>query len=162
MKDSQVVPLLNVQKEEAIAKLEECNAYSSRYGMSLSNEEMKLLVQERYEALQKYGRMEFGSGVMEKIIVAFCDSSYVWQENYATLLSELQEMFYYFKNESLDDFTDDELIQLMRMYFDGECQGSIEYLQETKLSDICKCVREGEEGYTYLDHYDDEDYEKYR
>ena len=34
------------------------------------------------------------------------------QENYADTLMRLQDIFYLYKNESLDELTDDELLEL--------------------------------------------------
>ena len=41
----------------------------------------------------------------------------------------------------MDELTDDELIDLMRKAFDGECQGSLEYLEETYLDQTARMVR---------------------
>jgi hypothetical protein len=144
------------QKEIAKRQIEECNNFSSKYGMVLTQGQVQTLVEERFETLKKYGRIELGKGVLDKIIFEFCDSPYIWQENYEDTLSELQDIFYYFKNESLDEFTDDELIRFMRRSFDNECRGSLEYLRETALEDVCRSIRYGQEAYEYLDTYDDD------
>jgi hypothetical protein len=44
----------------------------------------------------------------------------------------------------------------MRKSFDNECQGSLEYLRETSLEDVCRSIRYGREAYKYFDSYDDE------
>ena len=85
--------------------------------------------------------MEFGKGVLEKLVYAFCDSDYIYQENYAETLARLQDIFYLYKNESMDELTDDELIDVMREAFDGECQGSLEYLEETCLEKFAREIR---------------------
>lgn len=144
------------QKELAIHEIEKCNTISSRYGMVLTRNQIQTLVDERFETLKKYGRVELGKGILDKIISEFCDSPFIWQENYAETISELQDIFYYFKNESLDEFTDDELIRFMRKSFDDECKGSLEYLRETTLEDVCRNIRYGQDAYKYLDSYDDE------
>ena len=87
--------------------------------------------------------MEFGGGVFQKLIYAFCDSVYIRQDNYADTLASLQDIFYLYKNESMDILTDDELIELMREAFDGECEGSLEYLEETCLEQIARAIRGG-------------------
>jgi hypothetical protein len=156
MKDLDVISSQMLQKELAFKEIEKCNNISAKYGLVLTREDIQVLVEERFESLKKYGRMEFGSGIMHKIIFEFSDSPYIWQDNYAEMLSELQDIFYYFKNESLDEFTDDDLIRFMRISFDNECQGSVEYLRETRLEDICRSIRYGEEAYKFLDSYDDD------
>jgi hypothetical protein len=146
----------NLQKEVAFGQIEKCNSFTAKFGITLSPSDISVLIEERFESLKKYGRIELGSGIMHKIIFEFCDSPFIWQENYADTLSELQDIFYYFKNESLDEFTDDELIRYMRKSFDNECQGSLEYLRETSLEDVCRGIRYGQDAYKYLDSYDDE------
>ena len=37
--------------------------------------------------------------------------------------------------------TDDELISVMRNAFEGECQGSLEYLEETFLDEFARGIR---------------------
>ena len=85
--------------------------------------------------------VEFGKGVLEKLIYAFCDSSYIYQENYVDTLSRLQDIFYLYKNESMDELTDDELIEYMRKTFDETCHGSLDYLEETCLEEFARNIR---------------------
>ncbi len=117
------------------------NDYTSQFGLSLSEEEIEELMMVRRECLQKHQRVEFGKGVLEKLIYAFCDSSYVYQENYADTLARLQDIFYLYKNEAMDELTDDELIEFMRKSFDEKCQGSLEYLEETCLEKFARSIR---------------------
>ena len=53
------------------------------------------------------------------------------QENYADTLMRLQDIFYLYKNESLDELTDDELLEYMKEKFDGICAGDLDYLEGT-------------------------------
>ena len=68
---------------------------------------------------------------IDKLIKEFCDSPYINQENYAETLYELVEIFYEYKNETLDLITDDELIKFMKKSFDEIAQGDLEYLSGT-------------------------------
>ena len=65
------------------------------------------------------------------------------QETYAATLTELQEAFYYFKGETQERFTDDELIEFMAAVFNGRAQGSSEYLICTSLEALCRYARGG-------------------
>ena len=56
-------------------------------------------------------------------------------------MEQLQSIFYEYKNETLDELTDDELIEAMKDYFDGQCQGSVEYLEETCLEELAGGIR---------------------
>lgn len=121
-------------------ELQACNAYSARFGLTLRENEIAELVESRAEALRAAGRIEFGGGILPKLIRAICDSPFIMQEDYAAVLSELQEAFYRFKNETMDRLTDDELIGLMVKAFNGRAQGSAEYLAEMSLEALVRCA----------------------
>lgn len=146
------VALLNQQTETAIQK---CNEATKKYGLQLSEPEIHLLAENRKEALEKSGRIEFGGGVIQKIILEFSDSPYLMQENYVNTLMDLQEIFYYFKNDALEILSDDELIKIMKNSFDDVCQGAIEYLQSTILENYCRDIRYGTKDYRNIDGYED-------
>jgi hypothetical protein len=131
------------QKNQAVVELKECNEFAGKFGLTLSDSDIQMLIEERFRALKSNGRVEFGNGILKKLVFEFCDSPYVMQDNFADTIQGLQEAFYYFKNESLDEYNDEELIDIMKDYFEHECQGSIEYLQESKLEDICRKKRYG-------------------
>ena len=56
-------------------------------------------------------------------------------------LEGLQEIFYLYKNESLDELTDDELLTYMKECFEGKCQGDLDYLEGTCLDQFCRKIR---------------------
>lgn len=147
------VAMLNKQM---VTEIHKCNEYSSKYGLLLSENDIHDLVESRREALEKSGRIEFGGGIIQKIILEFADSAYLYQDNYAETLTGLQECFYYFKNESLEELTDDELIHLMKKFFDDECQGSLEFLSTSKLENYCRDIRYGTKEYRDFDGYEDD------
>ncbi|SFR76789.1 DUF6323 family protein [Anaeromicropila populeti] len=143
MKNDFNLPIMALQKEQEVLAVKKCNEYTKKFGMTLSDAEIKELMQCRFDALKSNGRIEFGMGILPKLIYEFCDSPYIYQDNYVETLEQLQDIFYFFKNESMDELSDDELIQAMKKYFDNECQGSIEYLAETKLHELCRAIRFG-------------------
>ena len=108
--------------------LETLNRQSESYGLSLSQSALERLLQHRVEILSDTKRIEFGEGVLGKLIVAFCDSPYIVQGDYEETLLELQELFYLFKNECYDLVSDDELIGAMRLIYNGVAKGSVAYL----------------------------------
>lgn len=110
------------------AALERYNRRSEPYGLTLSESALQRLLLLRAEVLQQTGRIELGGGVLEKLIIVFCDSPYVVQSKYEDTLAELQELFYYFKNECRDLVTDDELLDAMRLTFNSVAHGSVEFL----------------------------------
>lgn len=122
---------LQIQQMQLEAAKEELRPYAdmcSQYGLRLTEEDLSDLVEFRAEALRNAGRIEFGGGILTKLIQTFCHSPYVDQENFTYVLNELQEAFYELKNESKDLFSDDELISFMDTLFNEVAQGSVEFL----------------------------------
>lgn len=107
-----------------------CNSLTARYGLVLDEEQMEMLIQRQAQALRDTGRVEFGRGPYEKLIYAFCDSPYVTQTGYADLLAELCALFYRFKGESGERWSDDELIEAMARLYNGSCSGSAELMAD--------------------------------
>lgn len=132
--------LLRREERGGLAK---CNEYTKRYGLKLSEKDIEELCEHRQATLRQTGRMEWGGGVMQKLIYAFCDSPYIQADDYVQTLEDLEETFYYFKNEALDEISDDELIEYMKRIFDGAGQGSVEYLAQTGLERLTRSVRFG-------------------
>ena len=137
--------LSNIQNqmmiESARQELSECNAFSEQYGLTLSDSEIEELIECRTNALKDSGRVEFSGGILPKLIYAFCDSPYIDRDDWESTLAELQEAFYYFKSDSQDKYTDDELIEFMVKVFNGRAQGSAEYLIGTSLDSLCRYAR---------------------
>lgn len=110
--------MLAVVKENQMKALKETNVYTERFGLALTEEDAAILVSERMDALKRQGRVEFGEGILPQLILAFCDSAYLNQENYRDSLARLLDIFYEFKTEALEQLTDEELINFMREQFD--------------------------------------------
>ena len=123
--------IINKRKQIEIANIKKCNEYTSQYGLELSDNQINNLLERRKEILKETGRIEFREGIIDKLIKEFCDSPYINQENYDENLYELIEVFYEYKNETMDLMTDNELIEFMKKSFDGICQGDLEYLSGT-------------------------------
>lgn len=133
--------LLMLSEENQIQRVLQTNPFTEVFGLTLSEEDARLLVQERGNNLKEQRRVEFGEGILAKLAVGFCDSPNIWQENYVEMLGRLQEIFYLYKNESMDELTDDELIAYMREQFDGVCHGDPDYLEDTVLEDFARNIR---------------------
>lgn len=123
--------IVNKRKQIEIANIKKCNEYTSQYGLALSDNQISNLLERRKETLKETGRVELREGVIDKLIKEFCDSPYMNQENFAHNLYELIEIFYEYKNETMDLITDGELIKFMKKSFDGIAQGDLEYLSGT-------------------------------
>lgn len=127
-----------------------CNELNQVYGLTLTEGDITELVELRGQALRTTGRVEFGGGILPKLIRAFCKSPYVDSYSYAATLGELQDAFYYFKNESEDRFSDDELIEFMERVFNGYARGSTEVLTTISLEELCRWARNDFDG-KYVD-----------
>ena len=96
------------------ALLARLNAQGAPYGLSLSMGDLRALSDCRAQALQNTGRVEFGEGILEKIVAAFVDSPYLFQEEYTEALARLQEMFYRCKSETHERISDSALLAAKR------------------------------------------------
>lgn len=129
--DNSYLEILNKIKQIEIANIKKCNEYTNKYGLVLSDNQINNILERRKETLKETGRIELREGIIDKLIKEFCDSPYINQENYAETLYELVEIFYEYKNETMDLITDDELIRFMKKSFDEIAQGDLEYLSGT-------------------------------
>lgn len=144
--------LMETMMEIQIRKVLEINQKTEKFGLCLSEEEAKYLVQEKGKTLREQQRIEFGESILPKLIFTFCDSPYMDQRNYVDTILRLQEIFFSYKNELMDELTDEELLEYMKKEFDGECQGSLDYLEETILDVFARNIRE--EGRGFLENYE--------
>lgn len=149
-KESLMITLSSRMQLKAITEM---NQYTRKFGLVLSEKEAELLVQARIDSLKDQRRVEFGKGILPELIFTFCDSPYITQDEYCETLSRLQDIFYLYKNESMDELTDQELLEVMKTAFDGECAGSLEFLEETALESFARKIRK--EGKSFFgNHYE--------
>lgn len=141
--------MILLQDQNQLQKVMSTNQITEKYGLILSEQDAELILTERAEVLKEQKRVEFGEGIAVKIINEFCDSDYMDQNNYVQTIIRLQEIFYYYKNEMLDEITDDELLQFMKEQFENVCYGDLDYLEGTCLADFAEKVRKGYRGYQY-------------
>ena len=137
-----------MSRQTQLQQILDTNQYTERFGLALSREDAELLTEERKKTLKKEGRVEFGQGVLPKIIQVFCDSCYITQDNYTDTLVRLQEIFLLYKNEMLDEITDDELLEFMKEQFENVCFGDLDYLESTCLNIFAQAIRAGYSGFT--------------
>lgn len=146
--EENIFELLQIKKEQnELMQLVSFNKNTEKFGLTLTQEDAKALMICRNDSLKKYRRVEFGKGILDKLIYTFCDSQYINQENYLGTLERLQDIFYEFKNEAEDKLTDDELLTFMREQFESVCFGDTEYLEGTCLQRFATAVRAGYTGY---------------
>ncbi|NKF06612.1 hypothetical protein J1C67_08025 [Clostridium gasigenes] len=142
----------NLLQKEIFNDIFKCNEVTVEYGLMLGEKDIKEIIETRNVALEKSGRIEFNGQIINKIIITFCDSPYISQYNYGDTINELVEIFYNYKNETLDYISDDELMEIMKKYFDNYCEGSLELLEGKVLYKIAENIRYGVKEYTNIDN----------
>lgn len=147
MEDNLLMLIKGRRQKEELSVLAAVNEDTARYGIALTEEEAKELMVCRDESLARYHRVEFGKGILDRLIYTFCDSQYLNQENYLETLEDLQDIFYAFKHEAAEKLTDDELLAFMKEQFESVCFGSTEYLRDTCLERYAAVLRSGYEGH---------------
>ncbi|PKQ15254.1 MAG: hypothetical protein CVT67_10115 [Actinobacteria bacterium HGW-Actinobacteria-7] len=133
---------VHMQLAMAVSELESCNREIERHGLSLTTQDIQTLVAGRLESLEVSERVEFGGGVVKHIVLAFAGSPFVSRENLVPTVLELQELFYDFKNESLEQIPDEDLIAKMRSLFDDPAQGDLTFLAEALFEGLGRHMRE--------------------
>ena len=119
--------MIQLQEQNQLSQIIKTNEVSEHFGLSLTEQDAKLLLKERRNSLKKQRRIEFGEGIVAKIIYEFCDSPYICRDNYVETITGLQDIFYQYKNEMQDEITDDELLHLMKEQFEKICFGDLDY-----------------------------------
>jgi len=131
-----------MQLAKAFSELEACNRELGRHGLSLTTRDIEALVVGRLESLELSERVEFGGGVAKQLVLAFAGSPFVSQADFVQTVLEIQDLFYEFKNESLEQIPDDDLIAKMRSLFDDPAQGDLNHLEEALFEGLARAVRD--------------------
>ena len=135
------IMIINSSTEQQVNEIIRLNEETVKYGLTLSKHEIMQIIDVRNDLLRGYGRIELGTEVINKLIKSFYNSSYIQQDMYMSTLMELQEVFYYMKNETEDNLSDDEIIEILREFFEDYCKGSIELLQGREIENFAKNQR---------------------
>lgn len=114
-----------------------CNEATRKVDLRLTEEQMAGLVERRGDALRETGRVEFGRGIVREVILGFCDSPFIVQENYEETIADVQDIFYRRKEEAeiSGAFADEDLIQALRFAFDKR-GGSIDALADVTVAEL--------------------------
>lgn len=114
-------------------QLEACNKTSAPYGLTLTSDDVKELEVQHKELLAKHDRVEFGTPAVVQLVEGFASSPYLQQSEYAHDLADLQETFYELRSQAGVDIFDDEIVDGMRLLWDGDAAGTIELLNACTL-----------------------------
>jgi len=151
----------SIINHQALIEIQQINEKTLEYGLKLSEKDIKVIIKARDEALCSSGRAEFGGGIITKIIESFYNSPYILQSNYIEIIDELIETFYYYKNETMEEISDDELIDFMKEYFDDKCQGDMDLLRNKYLYKLARNIKYGVIDYLNVEGDIEEDSDEY-
>ena len=132
------LPVTTILAKELLTVNEDIHCY----GLRLTTDEAISIIEKRNQSLEDNGRLEFNNVLIKKLIIEFASSGYITQDNYAETIYDLIDIFYFYKNETYDKLSDDELIAIMRDSYDNECEGSLELLQCRTLDNISHDIKD--------------------
>jgi hypothetical protein len=93
MEEDQLFELITGSGKNQLQQILDCNKHTKKFGLSITKEEALQLNESRKKSLKKEERVEFGEGILNKLIYTFCDSPYIYQDNYVEMLEGLQDIF---------------------------------------------------------------------
>ena len=127
--------------QETMDKILACNKYTEKYGLLLTKQQAIALSQTHISALRENKRIEFRGGIVDKLILAFCDSPYISKNDYEDTIHDLINLFYELKDNTWETISDKDLIEFMKHSFNNYCHGSKELLYEIvlRLSEHIHC-----------------------
>jgi hypothetical protein len=104
------------------------NNESFEYGLMLSREDVEVIVEWRDASLKHMGRIDLGIDITKKMVEFIYKSQYTNREDYLEAVVDIQDLFYYLKNETLDLISDDDAIDLLSDMYEKFC-GTIRNIQ---------------------------------
>lgn len=131
----------SLMEQQTADRILACNEETGKYGLVLTGQQALALVQTRTNALKESRRVEWKDSMVDRLILAFCDSPYIEKDSYEEILHELIRLFYDLKNNTWDTISDEDLIVFMKNAFNNRCHGSLELLsgEALRLSEHIHC-----------------------
>ena len=131
----------SLMERQTVDRILACNEEIRKYGLVLTEQQALALVETRTNALKENKRIELNGGIVDKLILAFCDSPYIEKDTYTDVLQELIYLFYDLKNNTWDTVPDDDIIHFLKSTFNTRCHGSLELLsgEALRLSEHIHC-----------------------
>ena len=139
-----LITLENFALQPMDDKILALNTVSREYGLLLTPEDARELSEIRERSLKDNERIEIGLGAMEGIIRRFSRSSFINQENYAYVIAEVTDLFYYIKTETDDKVSDTELLDELYLRFEQRCRGSVDLLVSREGEILIRKINAGE------------------
>lgn len=70
--------MLATRQKREVETIISSNQLTQQYGVTLSEKDALMLMENRRESLKESQRIEFGEGILPKLIYHFCDSPYIY------------------------------------------------------------------------------------
>lgn len=123
--------LSSIQNKSIIVaknELLKINDESSVYGLILTPQDVEEIIKSRGYSLKNYGRIDLNMDVTKKLINKIYTSQYTDKDDYVEIINDLQDIFYYLKNETLDEISDNEIIDIIVEFYE-KTSGRIDNIQ---------------------------------
>lgn len=123
--------LSSIQNESIILAKNEIlkiNEESSAYGLILTPGDVEEIIKSRGYSLKTYGRVDLNMDITKKLINKIYTSQYTDKDDYVEIINDLQDIFYYLKNETLDEISDYEIIDIIVEFYE-KTSGRIDNVQ---------------------------------
>lgn len=129
--------------KKIIDSLMKLNDVTSDKGLVLKHEEIVMIIENKNDTLKELGLIEIGKSVIDDIVYAFYDSSYIDSDNYFETINELVSVFYEYQFEFSSYLSDEEIINYMRECFD-KCGGSTSLLDSLFFDELNSKIKFGD------------------
>ena len=127
----------------ALKEILNFNSITIKKNLSLTTKDALQLIQTKNKTLKDLGRIEVGSGTINKLIYEFYDSSYI-MDDYVNNLDTLITIFYQYQNEFSNNLTDEQIIKYLRDNYDNYCAGSLELLENYAIENLRQIINNGD------------------
>lgn len=128
--------VLNLGNDIVINEVKELNKETIKYGLVLSDFEIRDLVNNKNNVLKSVGRIEMDKSAVTLIISEFCKSSYISSEEWAGVVNEIITLFYNVRNEISDNVSDFDLVKFMYNIFENKVHGVVELLSDEVMNEV--------------------------
>jgi len=127
------------------------NAKANNFGLTITENIAREISFRRKEALKENERFEPKSGAVTRLISAFLETRYINQEDFAYVIGEIIDIFYFLKTETENSIPDDDLISEMFNVFTYSCFGSLEQMQSKGIEKILREYKLDDRGNKWND-----------
>ena len=133
-------------ERKLVNNLLQINSATQKYGLILTETIAKEIAVSRQQTLKDNDRIDFSPDPMVRLVKAFSQSYYITQDTFSEVISEMIELFYFLKNEIIDEdgneiLSDDDMISEMLIVFNDYCAGEMELMQNKGVEIIIRKYR---------------------